>query len=565
MGKDTSIQWTDHTFNPWWGCEKVSKGCANCYAETHANRFFDNLWGQGSERRFLKDRYWDEPWKWNAAAFREGRKELVFCASMADVFEDRPELLPWRRRLWSMIEVTTSIVWQLTTKRPENIVHLVPEKWFDEWPDNVWLLTSVEDQESYEKRRYEMIGLDAPVRGLSIEPLLGPINLQLDHLVPGGHEMIWGDVFDWAIIGGESGHDARPCNALWVLDLVLQCDRVRLPPFVKQLGHHAIVAEASTLLETFPRKTPFSMVNDYDVRLHLADAKGGDPAEWSYLLRRREFPRSWAARDCTTANIFGRPGSAAGDGYASPLQEDDAYLDDAQVEILARQTIGLSFCDWCNKPFPPYRPFSRFCCKRCRQSAFRARVDRLEVQRCQTPLLIAYADPPFPATSRKYYKGRSDYRGEVDHAELVASLVDRYDGWAVSTSASALRLVIPHCPPAARICAWVKPIGVSSKTFGLHNTWEPLIVMPARKLRPGIPDWLRAQPARKGGTLMGRKPLAFCRWLFNVLGMLPDDELHDLFPGTGIVKRAWREVSRTAAKAAKQGGSGVAEGPPDAS
>jgi hypothetical protein len=157
---------------------------------------------------------------------------------------------------------------------------------------------------------------------------------------------------------------------------------------------------------------------------------------------------------------------------------------------------------------------------------------------------FAYADPPYPGTAARYYRDQPNYGGEVDHAELVASLrTSRYEGWALSTSAAALREVLPLCPKGARVCAWVKPIGVSGLTRGLHNTWEPLIVVGGRRLRPGFRDWLAAMPARGGGDLPGRKPIAFCAFLFQALGMLPGDDLEDLFPGTGIVSRAWAEVS----------------------
>lgn len=101
----------------------------------------------------------------------------------------------------------------------------------------------------------------------------------------------------------------------------------------------------------------------------------------------------------------------------------------------------------------------------------------------------------------------------------------------------------------ARVCAWVKPIGVSVRTYGLHNTWEPVIVVVGRHRRPGKRDWLRAMPARGEGTLPWRKPIAFCAWLFDLLGMLPGDTLVDLFPGTGIVSRAWAELSSGPASA----------------
>jgi hypothetical protein len=158
---------------------------------------------------------------------------------------------------------------------------------------------------------------------------------------------------------------------------------------------------------------------------------------------------------------------------------------------------------------------------------------------------FAYADPPYPGKARKYYRLEPNYAGEVDHRALLASLLEprRFDGWALSTGAYALREVLPLCPEGARVCAWVKPEGVGSKTFGLHNAWEPLIVVGGRQRRPGMRDWIRAKRARGGGTLWGRKPLAFCAWLFDCLGMQPGDELVDLFPGSGVVTRAWRHLS----------------------
>jgi hypothetical protein len=121
-----------------------------------------------------------------------------------------------------------------------------------------------------------------------------------------------------------------------------------------------------------------------------------------------------------------------------------------------------------------------------------------------------------------------------------------YDGWALSTSASALRTILPIVPDDARVCAWVKPRGVSSLTYGLHGAWEPVIVVPARHRRPGLRDWISAPHARGGDQqLTGRKPLAFVTWLFAVLGASPGDHLDDLYPGTGMVTRAWRELGTT--------------------
>jgi hypothetical protein len=176
---------------------------------------------------------------------------------------------------------------------------------------------------------------------------------------------------------------------------------------------------------------------------------------------------------------------------------------------------------------------------------------------------FAYADPPYPGLAAKYYKDQPTYAGEVDHVALIASLKYSYDGWALSTSVRGLREVLPLCPPDARVCAWVKPIGVSSLTYGLHNTWEPLIVVGGRRLRPGRRDWLRAMPARGGGDLPGRKPISFCAWLFECLGMLPGDELVDLFPGTGVVGRAWAESGRPAAPGDRSFGAGSDASPGD--
>lgn len=200
-------------------------------------------------------------------------------------------------------------------------------------------------------------------------------------------------------------------------------------------------------------------------------------------------------------------------------------------------------CRWCKTAQTP--PGATYCGQRCRQAAFRLRRRRaMSGDQDGQPLRFAYADPPYPGLAAKYYRNEPSFAGEVDHRKLVASLTAAgYAGWALSTSSKALRDVLSLCPPDARVCAWVKPIGVPAATYGIHSTWEPLIVVGGRKRRPGIRDWLRAQPARGGGLLPGRKPIAFCAWLFDCLGMLPGDSLEDLFPGTGIIGRAWAEMS----------------------
>lgn len=205
---------------------------------------------------------------------------------------------------------------------------------------------------------------------------------------------------------------------------------------------------------------------------------------------------------------------------------------------------GRRVCTWCRRHLSPTaRGDARFCGRRCRQTAFRLRRRHVVEVLNDRPLRFAYADPPYPGLSSKYYRHESSYGGEVDHPALIASLTAAYDGWALSTSARALRQLLPLCPQNARVCAWVKPKGAPAQTYGLHNSWEPVIVVPGRHLRPGFRDWLMAHAARGGGTLPGRKPIAFCAWLFRCLGMLPGDQLVDLFPGTGVVGRSWAELS----------------------
>lgn len=200
-------------------------------------------------------------------------------------------------------------------------------------------------------------------------------------------------------------------------------------------------------------------------------------------------------------------------------------------------------CGWCRASLLQQR--QRFCSKRCRQTAFRlSRRRGITSGVVDAGALFAYADPPYPGLAARYYSDQPTYAGEVDHRALVQRLeASGYAGWALSTSAAALSDVLPLCPRGARVAAWVKPIGVSRKNAGLSNVWEPLIVVRGRARPPGVRDFLIAQPARGGGTLPGRKPIAFCAWLFDLLGMLPGDRLDDLFPGTGVVTNAWRAVS----------------------
>jgi hypothetical protein len=203
-------------------------------------------------------------------------------------------------------------------------------------------------------------------------------------------------------------------------------------------------------------------------------------------------------------------------------------------------------CSWCLRDIEETaRPDALFCSHKCRNSAWRLRSRRQTEAVIARPMRMAYADPAYPGLAKKYYSKEPTYAGEVDHAALIATL-RTYDGWALSTAGDleTILAVGSLCPKGTRMGPWVKPKGVSSKTRGWHNTWETLLVFPGRELRPGKPDFLIAQPARFGGTLIGRKPQKFIVWMFDALGLLPGDTLDDMFPGTGIVGRAWAFLSR---------------------
>ena len=230
MAKNSPIEWTHHTFNPWWGCVRVSPGCKNCYAEAWAKRVGLDLWGAKAPRRFFSDAHWKEPIRWNLEAAREGTRRRVFCASMADAFERRTELNSWRERLWTLIGETPWLDWLLLTKRPERIADVVP--WTNAWPANVWLGTTAENQHWANKRLPELVRHPAAVLFVSAEPLLGSLDLQ-PWLGSGKDQRR----VSWVIAGGESGAKARPMNPDWARDLRDQCAAAGTKFHFKQWGH----------------------------------------------------------------------------------------------------------------------------------------------------------------------------------------------------------------------------------------------------------------------------------------------------------------------------------------
>ena len=230
MGFRSDIEWTDHTFNPWWGCTKVSPACDNCYAEAFAKRFGLDIWSHRMDRRFLSEANWNLPLKWNKRAAEAGKRERVFCASMADAFEWKRGLSHERTKLWELIESTPSLIWLLLTKRPHLAKRNVP--WETEWPSNVWIGATVEDQKWTEKRLPYLVDLPTKNRFLSCEPLLGEIVLE--------KWLATGEI-GWVIAGGESGPRARPTEPDWFYRLRDQCLNFNTPFHFKQWGNWAPV------------------------------------------------------------------------------------------------------------------------------------------------------------------------------------------------------------------------------------------------------------------------------------------------------------------------------------
>ncbi|MDB5409277.1 MAG: hypothetical protein JWL84_4189 [Rhodospirillales bacterium] len=290
MAENSAIEWTDHTFNPWVGCTKVSPACDHCYAESWAKRTGGaHLW-QG-ERRRTSPANWRQPLKWNreaegaqyawntakaslfdgdeAAMIEKGwikpTRPRVFCASLADVFDNQvPD--EWRSDLWLLISSTPHLDWLLLTKRPQNILKMLPRMaavpgllW--PWP-NVWLGTTVENQDEADRRIPHLLGAPAAVRFLSCEPLLGSVDIT---------GWLWGSAepcpscprdvdcvcgmeprsklageraIGWVIGGGESGPGARPANPAWYRELRDQCASAGVAYFHKQNGEYVGLPEA---------------------------------------------------------------------------------------------------------------------------------------------------------------------------------------------------------------------------------------------------------------------------------------------------------------------------------
>ena len=272
MAENTKIEWANHTFNPWFGCQKVGPGCDHCYAEGWAKRSGLVQWGPGTDRRRSSEANWRKPIKWNRQAeiqhnawqafkdshpgltdaqlvevgFAKPERPRVFCASLADVFDNAiPDA--WRMDLFSLIAKTPYLDWLLVTKRVGNVMRMCSGDglMFDMIADRVWLGVTICNQEEADRDIPKLMQIPAKVRWLSMEPLLGPVDLsQWLDIIQHEDGAAWmrrnighlHDMLDWVVVGGESGPHARPMNPDWAYELRDQCDAADVPFLFKQWG-----------------------------------------------------------------------------------------------------------------------------------------------------------------------------------------------------------------------------------------------------------------------------------------------------------------------------------------
>lgn len=337
MSERTKIAWTDSTFNPWWGCEPVSAGCANCYARRQANHYTkggnSELWRGKREwhPKALKElaRWNRRPWVCDECGFATAESDLsncpkcdgdltgfhrrrVFTGSMMDLF-DRAVGVAWLAQALDAIRQADQLTHIIATKRPElwaerlhaaNSVKTTCADWErGEAPPNVWLLASVEDQKAADERIPHLLRIPAAVRGLSLEPLLGPVELKLSMTEEEDPTLGYKprcESINWLVIGGESGPGARPCNIEWIRSLVRQGKEVGVPVFVKQLGASIQDRNDAGYDGETPQEWPMGTVCNTATcceyqgqmgRVVTRSRKGGDPSEWPEDLRRQEWPK----------------------------------------------------------------------------------------------------------------------------------------------------------------------------------------------------------------------------------------------------------------------------------
>lgn len=215
MGKGSAIEWTHHTFNPWIGCTKISPECARCYAEQETfvrvqRAGGRELWGPTGDRHITSDANWREPLKWDRAAAAAGERHRVFCASLSDVAEDRPDLVAPRARLCELILTTPNLDWLLLTKRLDDLVRLFPV----EVLRRAWVGTTAGTKTRMLEEVQKLAGIPSRIRFISIEPLLEDVASELGRVLTRHPGRI-----DWVVAGGESAKPgdkpARPMHPAW--------------------------------------------------------------------------------------------------------------------------------------------------------------------------------------------------------------------------------------------------------------------------------------------------------------------------------------------------------------
>jgi protein gp37 len=274
MGETTGIAWTKSTWNPWQGCLKISPGCKLCYMYRDKERY-------GQDPRTVvrsKPPTFNKPLSWKEPG-------LVFTCSWSDWFIEQADA--WRDEAWDIVRRTPHLTYQILTKRPENIAARLPKDWGRGYP-NVWLGVSVEEQRYADERIPLLLETRAAIRFLSVEPQLGPVDLDLRQLALGcGPRPIKTTGIDWVIQGGESGPKARPFDLAWARDLRDQCKAAGVAYFFKQAGANVFNEGVGLLDDDDPGAIDV-------VRVKLKDRAGADPSEWPADLRVQEFPKARA-------------------------------------------------------------------------------------------------------------------------------------------------------------------------------------------------------------------------------------------------------------------------------
>lgn len=241
MAETTGISWCDGTFNPWLGCNKISPGCDHCYAEVSTPaRTMKIIWGVQETRKRTSASNWHLPVRWknlhDQFFAQHGRRRRVFCASLADVFDNRVDP-QWRDDLWNLVRATPNLDWLILTKRIGNVVSMLPSDWGDGYV-NVWLGISVVNQGEADRDIPKLLATSAKIRWLSMEPLLGPVTLE-EVFSPANDIRSSKNAVEqinWVVVGGESGTQARPMHMDWVDTLHVQCTDFNVRFFFKQWG-----------------------------------------------------------------------------------------------------------------------------------------------------------------------------------------------------------------------------------------------------------------------------------------------------------------------------------------